>query len=47
MIGWRHRAQESDTDQRTERGLKAEGYLVKPFELRELLAQVQHLIGAA
>ena len=31
----------------TERGLKAEGYLVKPFELRELLAQVRSLIGVA
>jgi DNA-binding response OmpR family regulator len=31
----------------TERGMRAEGYLVKPFELRDLLAQVQQLIGAA
>jgi len=31
----------------TERGLRAEGYLVKPFELRELLAHVRQLIGAA
>jgi len=30
-----------------ERGLKAEGYLVKPFGMAELLAQVQSLIGQA
>jgi DNA-binding response OmpR family regulator len=29
----------------TEKGLRADGYLLKPFELSELLAQIQSLIG--
>ena len=31
----------------TERGLKADGYITKPFELNKLLATVQDLIGEA
>ena len=29
----------------TEQGLKADGYLLKPFELKDLLSQIQSLIG--
>lgn len=31
----------------TEQGLKADGYITKPFELNQLLATVQGLIGEA
>ncbi len=31
----------------TERGLKAEGYLIKPFPMADLLQRVQSLIGKA
>lgn len=29
----------------TEKGLRADGYLIKPFELSDLLSQIQSLIG--